>query len=105
MQLLCHQSFVFAPQSSTNTKTKLLQQTCTYLYEIRLCTADFTFQHPQDDVLVVHAGPVEADGVIRRDGEGHWQCSDLAEGSMMPLCGHLVHCSQSWPDILLHLLN
>lgn len=110
MRLWCHKScVVFAPQSSCFTplisqllKTKLVVSSC---FEIRLCTADITFQHPQDDILVVHAGPVEADGVIRFDGEGQWQCNDLTEGSMVPLCGHLWHCSQSWPDILLHLLN
>lgn len=74
-------------------------------FEIWLCTAHFTFQHPQDDIPVVHAGSVEADCVIRPDGEGQWQSSDLAEGAMVPLCGHLWHCSQNWSDILLHLLN
>lgn len=67
--------------------------------------AQFTFQHPQHDVLVVRACSVEVDCVIRVDGESLRQCSNLAEGFMMPFCGRLWCYSHRWPDILPHLCN
>lgn len=69
------------------------------------CTLQITCEHPQDDVPVVHVGSVEADCVPRLNGEGQRQGIDLAEGSMVPLCGHWWYCSQSWLDVLLNLLN
>lgn len=63
-----------------------------------------TFEHPEDDISVFHACPVEADSVIGLGGEGHGQCIDLAEGSMVPLTGSIWYCRRNWLDILLHLL-
>lgn len=70
-----------------------------------LCAVQITFEHPQDDVPVVHAGSVEADCVVGLDGEGQRQGIDLAEGPMVPLCGRRWYCSPCWLDVLLNLLN
>lgn len=84
---------------------KLIQNEVISRHAVSIRTPLFTFEHPQDDIPVVCACSVEADCVIRLDGEGQRQGIDLAEGTMVPLCGHLWYCSQSWPDILLNLLN
>lgn len=67
--------------------------------------AHCTFEHPQDDAPVVHVGSVEADRVIRPGEDGPRQRVDLAEGSVVPLCGLPWYRSQSWLDVLLNLLN
>lgn len=81
--------------------------------EVRRCpnelrgafSSSLNFEHPEDDVPVVHAGSVEADGVVRLGGERHGQCIDLAEGCMVPLSGSIWYCRRNWLDVLLHLLN
>lgn len=88
-------------------KTLVCKPVCRYPVQNQnlVQAAQFTFQHPQHDVLVVRACSEEVDCVIRVDGESLRQCSNLAEGFMMPFCGRLWCCSHRWPDILPHLCN
>lgn len=112
----CCLSLLFAGSEKDDRRTSLflfdqewqfrpLQGSSGQLHPSRLCAAQVTFEHPQDDVPVVHAGSVEADCVTGLNGEGQRQGIDLAEGPMVPLCGRWWYCSQSGLDVLLNLLN
>lgn len=67
------------------------------LFGTGLKAALFTFEHPQDDVPVVHAGSVEVHCVVGSDGERQRKGNDLAEAPRGPLCGRLRRCGLGWP--------
>lgn len=93
------------PSCWKENKTKYLSSANSWTPVLDILTAQFTFQHPQDDVSVVHVCSVHTDCVGRVAGKALWQCCDLAEGSMLPLCGCLWFCSRFRSDILLRLLD